>query len=217
MILYAVINGIPIKQPVRYAAVSLIASFGVDMAETIGWTKRSKRTVSATETAINSVTVFPISCAAPFRSPAPTACPMLTVVPIARPTIMTVSMCITCEPTETAVVLARPQTVLINSATVAKSRGGKKFFSCGHPQVLLSPPRAARKGACERENFDGFPHSRSVKGHAASHGHPVEGLAVREDSIPHATVHRTVAPAFDAPMRSCEAGARFESALCCMH
>ncbi len=47
---------------VRYAAVSLIASFGVDMAETIGWTKRSKRTVSATETAINSVTVFPISC-----------------------------------------------------------------------------------------------------------------------------------------------------------
>ena len=59
-----------LKQPVRYAAVSLIASFGVDMAETIGWTKRSKRTVSATETTINSVTVFPISCAAPFRSPA---------------------------------------------------------------------------------------------------------------------------------------------------
>lgn len=134
-----------LKQMVRYAAVSLIASFGVDMAETIGWTKRSKRTVSATETAINSVTGFPISCAAPFRSPAPTACPMLTVVPIARPTIMTVSMCITCEPAETAVVLARPQTILINSATVAKSRGGKKFFSCGHPQVLLSPPRAARK------------------------------------------------------------------------
>ena len=52
-----------LKQMVRYAAVSLIASFGVDMAETIGWTKRSKRTVSATETAINSVTGFPISCA----------------------------------------------------------------------------------------------------------------------------------------------------------
>lgn len=131
----------------------VIDCLGVDMAETIGWTKRSKRTVSATEAAINSVTVFPISCAAPFRSPAPTACPMLTVVPIARPTIMTVSMCITCEPTETAVVLARPQTVLINSATVAKSRGGKKFFSCGHPQVLLSPPRAARKGECERIRF----------------------------------------------------------------
>ena len=33
---------------------------------------------------------------------------MLTVEPIARPTIMTVSICMTCEPTETAVVLATP-------------------------------------------------------------------------------------------------------------
>ena len=32
-----------LKQPVRYAAVSLIASFGVDMAETIGWTKKKQK------------------------------------------------------------------------------------------------------------------------------------------------------------------------------
>ena len=106
--LYAVINGMPIKQMVRYAAVPLTASSGVDMTETIGRTRSSKSTVSAAETAINSVAVFPISCAARFRSPAPTACPMQTVVPIASPTIMTVSICMTCEPIETAVVLATP-------------------------------------------------------------------------------------------------------------
>ena len=33
---------------------------------------------------------------------------METVAPIASPTIITVSMCITCEPMETAVVLATP-------------------------------------------------------------------------------------------------------------
>ena len=41
-------------------------------------------------------------------SRAPTAWPIETVEPMARPTIITVSMCITWEPTDTAVVLATP-------------------------------------------------------------------------------------------------------------
>ena len=108
MILYAVINGIPIKQMMREAAVPSDGSAGVDITEMLGRTSTSRITISVTETAINSVTVFPMSCAACFRFPAPTACPMLTVVPMASPTIMTVSICMTCEPTDTAVVLATP-------------------------------------------------------------------------------------------------------------
>ena len=64
--------------------------------------------INMMETIIKRMTVFPMLCAACFRLPLPTACPMLTVVPMASPTIMTVSMCITCEPMETAVVLAPP-------------------------------------------------------------------------------------------------------------
>ena len=85
-----------------------MASVGVDIAETIGRTSISKTAISVTDTAIKSVTVLPTSFAAWLRSPAPMACPMLTVVPIASPTIITVSMCMTCEPMETAVVLATP-------------------------------------------------------------------------------------------------------------
>ena len=52
--------------------------------------------------------MLPMLRAARFMSRAPTAWPMETVEPMARPTIMTVSMCITWEPTDTAVVLATP-------------------------------------------------------------------------------------------------------------
>ena len=98
----------PIKQTLRYAMVPSTASAGVDMARTMGCTKASSSTVSTSETVINRMTVFPTLCAALFWSPLPTACPMLTVVPMASPTIMTVSICMTCEPMETAVVLATP-------------------------------------------------------------------------------------------------------------
>ena len=64
--------------------------------------------VSTTETSMNSVTVFPKQADMRFWSPAPTARPIDTVVPIASPTIMTVSMCMTWLPTETAVVDATP-------------------------------------------------------------------------------------------------------------
>ena len=71
------------------------------------------------------------------------------------------------------------------------------FLFCDYPQVLLfAPSHIARKGECEGETFDGFP-SCSGKGHAGSHGHPIEGLAARGDStLANATVHRTVAPGF---------------------
>lgn len=86
----------------------LTASAGVDMTETIGLTRRSSTAVRATDTPKKSVTVLPTHFEALLRSLPPTACPTLTVVPIARPTIITVSICITCEPIDTAVVAAVP-------------------------------------------------------------------------------------------------------------
>ena len=104
---------------VRYAAVPPTASSGVDMTAAMGRTSSRRRTVSVTETAIKSSTVFPMSCAACFRFSAPTACAMLTVVPIASPTIITVSICMTCEPMETAVVLATPSNCpMINRSAI---------------------------------------------------------------------------------------------------
>ena len=68
----------------------------------------SKSPVSASESAANSTTVFPMIPLMRFLSPLPTARAMLTVVPMASPTTITVIMCITCEPTETAVIEAAP-------------------------------------------------------------------------------------------------------------
>ena len=51
-------------------------------------------------------TVLPIVCAALSIRFSPTARPTATVVPIASPTIITVSICMTCEPIETAVTEA---------------------------------------------------------------------------------------------------------------
>ena len=77
------------------------------MMETIPPRSASSSAVSARDSSMKSVTVLPMAEAVRFLSP-PVACAMLTVAPIARPTSMTVSMCITCEPMETAVVLATP-------------------------------------------------------------------------------------------------------------
>ena len=117
VMLYAVINGMPIKQTVRYRTVPSTASAGVDIMPTIGRTRMSKSAASPTDSAINSVTVLPTASDAFFRSPPPTACPMVTVVPMARPTSITVSICITCEPMETAVVSATP----LNCPTMNRS------------------------------------------------------------------------------------------------
>ena len=108
MMLYAVMKGIPIKQIRRYAMVPETASAGTDMTRVIGLTRNSSPTVNTTETDRKSVMVLPIAREACFLLPAPTACPIITVPPIARPTIITVSICITWLPIETAVVLSTP-------------------------------------------------------------------------------------------------------------
>ena len=99
-------NGMPRKQMVRYRTVPETASAGVDMTAVMRCTSKSKTTVSRAEIPPKSVTVLPTARAALFSSPAPTACAMVTLVPMARPTSITVSMCMTCEPMETAVVAA---------------------------------------------------------------------------------------------------------------
>ena len=81
---------------------------GVDMIETMGFTSTSNITVKIRESSMNKVTVLPIFVEALFLSFAPTDCPIETVAPIARPTIITVNICITWEPMDTAVVLATP-------------------------------------------------------------------------------------------------------------
>ena len=78
------------------------------MIATIGFTKYSKTTVRQMESSMNSVTVLPMDWFTCSRSLAPTARPIMTVVPMASPTIMTVSMCMTWLPMETAVVALTP-------------------------------------------------------------------------------------------------------------
>ena len=68
---------------------------------------------------MNIVTVFPTHTAASLCLFPPTAWPIDTVEPMARPTIITVSMCITWEPTDTAVVLATPSNCpIINKSAI---------------------------------------------------------------------------------------------------
>lgn len=60
-------------------------------------------------TMVNSVNVLPMVLAAFSLSPAPIALAIRTVVPIARPMMTTVNICIICAPLDTAVVLATSQ------------------------------------------------------------------------------------------------------------
>ena len=57
---------------------------------------------------MNRVALLPMARAAFSCSLPPTARPMAMVVPMARPTIMTVIMCITWLPMDTAVMSAVP-------------------------------------------------------------------------------------------------------------
>ena len=63
------------------------------MAETIGFAKMRRTPASKIERVMKRVAEFPRLSAVSFGFLAPTACPMQTVVPIAKPTIMTVNMC----------------------------------------------------------------------------------------------------------------------------
>lgn len=84
------------------------ACAGVDIAIAIGLLRRRSAAVSIMESPMNRVVVLPMQDAVLLSLPPPTAWPMLTVDPIASPTIMTVIMCMTWDPMETAVVLATP-------------------------------------------------------------------------------------------------------------
>ena len=77
----------PAKQTIRYRTVPSAASAGVDIIETMGSTRTSSRRVTPADTAINSVAVLPMMREAFSRSFAPTARPMVTVDPIASPTM----------------------------------------------------------------------------------------------------------------------------------
>lgn len=66
------------------------ASAGVETAKTIALRKTSSKSVSTEESPINSVTVLPVKSAALRLSLPPIACPILTVAPMASPTIITV-------------------------------------------------------------------------------------------------------------------------------
>ena len=85
----------PIKQIVRYCTVPSTAAAGVDVAATMGRTQQISAAISTSDVPRNSTVVLPTQTAAFFRSLPPTACPMDTVVPMASPTIITVSICIT--------------------------------------------------------------------------------------------------------------------------
>ena len=122
MILYAVINGIPIKQIVRYRIVPSTASAGVDITLTIGLTAAINTTINTRAIPMNMVTVFPIASDAFLQSFAPMQRPIITVAPIASPTSMTVSICMIWLPIDTAVVLlTRPNCPTINKSAIPYS------------------------------------------------------------------------------------------------
>ena len=73
--------------------VPATASCGVAIRTTIGFTSTTSMTVNATAIPIKSVMVLPMIFSACSMHFAPTLCPIVTVVPIASPTIMTVIMC----------------------------------------------------------------------------------------------------------------------------
>lgn len=85
-----------------------IASFGVAITYVIGRTRRTNRIVKTIDRDMKRVIVFPMSLATCILSFATIYWAMLTVVTIARPTIITVSICITWEPIDTAAELLIP-------------------------------------------------------------------------------------------------------------
>ncbi len=88
-------KGIPRKHTIRYALVPSTASWGVDIKETTVEDSSVRRTVRKIATIEKRTIVPPTLRPASLLSPAPIACEIETVLPMERPTIMTVSICIT--------------------------------------------------------------------------------------------------------------------------
>ena len=129
IMLYAVMNGIPIKQIFKYQINPSTASSGVAMTDTIALTESSNNTVHTIERDINNTAVFPTARFTFSFSFAPAARPIMTVEPIASPTIITVSMCITWLPMETAVVLSTPQYCPMMNKSAMPYKVCKKYES----------------------------------------------------------------------------------------
>ena len=89
------IKGTPAKQTVRYCLASGTASAGVDSAARMPSVNSSSRAVAAREKTVKMTAVLPMQLEAARRSPAPMERLMATVLPMARPTMMTVSMWVT--------------------------------------------------------------------------------------------------------------------------
>lgn len=88
-------KGIPRKQRVRYSTVPGTASAGVCISAASGWTRKVSPAARTILDPRKKVTVFPVIQAVCSRLPPPTAWAMDTVVPMARPTSITVTICIT--------------------------------------------------------------------------------------------------------------------------
>ena len=85
-------NGMPMKQIARYCVVPQTASAGVPISVTMPCTLSSSMAVSTSATPANNVMVLPMASAASSSRFAPTGRPMVTVAPMASPTMTTVSM-----------------------------------------------------------------------------------------------------------------------------
>ena len=105
------------------------ASSGVDIIYINGFTASNSNAMQIIERNINIITVLPIARFACLVSFAPAARPIITVEPIARPTIITVSICITWLPIETAVVLSTPLNCPIINRSAIPYNVCKKYES----------------------------------------------------------------------------------------
>ena len=93
---------------IRYLLASSKAWTGTDRILRIPPVLIRRITVRISAKTENSVTELPIKPEHSLSDPAPTDRLMHTVVPMARPTITTVSMCMTWLPTATAETAAAP-------------------------------------------------------------------------------------------------------------
>ena len=83
------------KHIIRYLTVPATASCGTPISSTISFAAIRNTIVITMAIPINNVIVLPIALPALSSLLPPMALPIITVVPIARPTIITVIICIT--------------------------------------------------------------------------------------------------------------------------
>ena len=98
----------PPKQICRYILASSYASRGVDSRFKRRSVPSKSTTVRTIEIPINRTIELPIYPAIFFVSFAPRDLDIMTVVPMASPTSTTVSICMTCEPIDTADTVSAP-------------------------------------------------------------------------------------------------------------